>query len=80
MVLEGKNSQSIFKELELEEHTLYQVKVKRTQNNVEHTAYLFAGFSSGGYCMVYSNTYEHPVGMQRCYSIKVSKKLVELKN
>ncbi|MFK5981503.1 MAG: hypothetical protein QM499_01215 [Flavobacteriaceae bacterium] len=69
----------IFKELKLKEHTLYKVKVKSTENNVPHIAFLFTGFKSGGYCEIYVNNYEQPMKMQSVYSIKIIKELTNIK-
>jgi hypothetical protein len=52
MIIKNLKSEEIFKELKLKEHSLYKVKVKTTENNVEHKSVLFTGFKSGGYCMV----------------------------
>ena len=62
-------------ELKVKEHSLYKIKVKITENNVEHNSYLFTGFTTGGYCYVYNNTYEYPVKIQDVFSIKIIKKL-----
>lgn len=77
--INNKTPQEVFEALKLKENTLYKVKVKVTNNNLEHTAFLFTGFKTGAYCEVYTNSYEQPIKMMSCYSIKVSKKLSKIK-
>lgn len=72
-------SEQIFKNLKLKEHTLYRVIAKSTKNNIEHYAFLFAGFKTGSYCEVYSNNYDQPIPMNNMYSIKIDKKLSKIK-
>ena len=79
ILLEGKTTEEVFKALELEEHTLYEVKIRSTAHNVEHSSFLFAGYKTGGYCVVYTNNYEYPIQMYSCYSIKIIKKLSKIK-
>lgn len=79
MKLENNSSEQVFKALKLKENSLYKVSVKTTEHNVEHTAFLFTGFKTGSYCEVYTNSYEQPIKMMNCYSIKVSKKLSKIK-
>ena len=72
-------TKSIFKDLKLEEHTLYEVKVKTSPNNVEHQSMLFVGFKTGGYTEVYCNSYEAPIKLSECHSIKIVQKLTKIK-
>jgi predicted secreted protein len=64
----------------LDENTTYFVKVKVTEHNPEHKAILFVGFHGGGYCSVYHYSYERPLPLKEIHSIRVIKKLVNLKN
>lgn len=64
-----------FKTLNLKENTLYKVKVKVSENNVEHESVLFTGFNTGSYCVVYNNTYDYPVPFDQIYSIKILEEL-----
>lgn len=69
--IEGKSAEEIFALLQLDEHCLYKVGVKTTKENVKHRAFLFTGFKTGAYCVVYNNSYEAPVPMQSLYSIEL---------
>jgi hypothetical protein len=62
----------------LKEHTLYKILVKVSPNNVEHESFLFTGFESGSYCMIYNNSYEHPISLKDIYSFKVLQELTQL--
>ena len=73
-------SEQIFKNLKLKEHTIYRVIVKSTKENIDHYAFLFVGFKSGSYCLVYSNNYDQPIPMQKMYSIVIDKKLSKIKS
>ena len=79
ILIQGKSAREIFKALKLEEHSLYKCKVKMTENNVEHHSFLFTGFKTGGYCVIYTNNYEAPVLMQKAYSIRKVKFLSKIK-
>tara|TARA_R110000772_G_scaffold35637_4_gene85808 strand:+ start:23481 stop:23729 length:249 start_codon:yes stop_codon:yes gene_type:complete len=69
----------IWKTLNLKEHKVYKIKVKTTENNVEHIAFLFTGFKTGGYCMIYTNSYEQPIKLQEVYSVEIIKKIASNK-
>lgn len=75
MKIKGKSIEEIFKHFNLEEHSLYKVRVRSSQFNPEHIAYLFTGFKTGGYTTVYSNNYETPTPLEGIHSIKFIKKL-----
>jgi len=62
----------------LEENTVYHVKVKCSKNNVEHEAIFFMGFKSGAYCVVYNNSYDAPVPISEIYSLQIINKLINL--
>ena len=68
-----------FKTLNLKENTLYKVKVKVSEHNVEHESVLFTGFNNGAYCVVYNNTYDYPVPFDKIYSIKILQELTPIK-
>lgn len=68
-------SNNPFTQLNLKEHTLYKVKVKISKDNVEHESFLFTGFKTGSYCMVYNNNYEYPVKLQDVHSMEILKEL-----
>lgn len=80
ILIEGKSVEEIFNTLKLKEHSLYKVVVKSTKNNIAHYAFLFTGFKTGSYCEIYTNSYEHPIGMQKVYSIQDPVFLSENKN
>ena len=69
----------LYKLADLEEHTLYEVKVQSCAANPTHKAFLFFGFKSGGYGNVYTNNYGQPIKLERIYSIEIIKKLSKLK-
>ena len=64
-----------YENLDFEEHSVYLIDVKCSENNLEHESYLFTGFKTGSYCYVYNNSYDAPIKMQDCYSIKIKQKL-----
>ena len=78
VVIQEMSIQEIFKRFKLDEHTTYLVEVKISRSNVEHKAILFTGFETGGYCTVYTNSYDMPIDLNKVYSMKVIKKLVKL--
>jgi hypothetical protein len=55
----------------LEEHSIYQAKVKVNKSNIEHVATLFTGFDTGSYWMIYNNTYDTPRDFNDIYSIEI---------
>lgn len=75
MVVKNMPVELIFRELNLEEDSIYLVNVKTTENNIEHESVLFTGFKTGGYCVVYHNSYTTPVELRKIYSITTIKKL-----
>ena len=77
MIIKNLPAEVIFNTLKLEEHSIYLVKVKTTENNVEHEAVLFTGFKTGSYCEVYNNTYEQPIKLQKIYSLTIIKKITQ---
>jgi hypothetical protein len=79
MITKGIPFEIVFKTLKLKEHTLYKVKAQSNENNPKHTAFLFVGFKSGGYCTVYTNNYEQPMDFNKVYSIQITKKLTKIK-
>jgi hypothetical protein len=79
VIIKGKSVEEIFKLLKLKKHSLYKCKVKCSENNVKHTAFLFVGFKTGSYCQVYTNNYDCPIDMTRCYSISNVKFLSKIK-
>jgi len=72
------SSEELFEELGLKEHTLYKVKVRFSDINVEHDSFLFTGFSTGGYCHLYKNSYEIPLSIESVWSLKIVKELSEI--
>lgn len=68
-----------FEKYKLEEHTVYKVKVKLSENNVMHTALLFTGFKNGNYTVIYTNTYEAPHSFVDVYYMEVLEKLTKLR-
>ena len=80
MVIERETPRNIFKALKLEEHCVYLVYVKASQNNIKHKSILYTGFKSGSYCVVYNNSYEEPLNMRDIYFLEVIEKLTKLKD
>jgi len=70
MNIQNNSSENIFNTLKLKEHSIYKVTVKVSENNVEHTSILFTGFKTGSYSTVYNNSYDYPIDLNKCYSIK----------
>jgi hypothetical protein len=62
----------------LKERYLYEVHVSWNQHNPVHKAVLFMGFRSGGYCKIYTNSYEGPADMTKAYYLKVVRELSSL--
>lgn len=79
ILIQGKSSEEIYKDLELEEHSVYEVVVKNSENNVPHQAFLHTGFKTGGYNMIYQNSYDNAVKLQEMYSVKKVKFLTKIK-
>lgn len=64
----------LFKELNLEENSLYLVEVQKRSTNPAYKSFLFTGFKNGNYCYVYNNsTGQTP--LEDFFSIKIIKKL-----
>jgi len=76
--LELNNSSEVFKNLNLDERSVYSVMVSCSRGNPEHKAILFTGFNSGQYCRVYNNTYDAPIKMMEIYSIKIIEQLTTM--
>jgi len=74
-----KDKHNRFEELNLKEHTLYEIKVSWGKSNPIHQAFLFTGFKTGSYCEVYTNNYDEPENMSRAYSIEIVRELAEIK-
>lgn len=72
-----KSLKKLFKQLK--EHAVYRVKVKCSEDNVEHIAFLFTGFNTGSYWTIYNNSYDDGIRIQECYSITILK-LVDIDN
>lgn len=68
-----------FKQFNLKEHTLYKVRVKVSEHNIEHEAFLFTGFKTGAYCVVYTNSYEHPEPLNKIHSMEILQELTNIK-
>jgi hypothetical protein len=71
--------EEIFKDLELEQFTLYEVIVQKTLENPPFKSFLFTGFTNGSYCTIYNNT-SAALNMINFHSIVVIKKLTSLRN
>ena len=76
--LELNNSLEVFKNLNLDERSVYSVMVSCSRGNPEHKAILFTGFNAGQYCKVYNNTYDAPIKMMEIYSMKIIEKLTAM--
>ena len=74
MKLEVNKVEKVFELLELEEQSLYAIRVKYKSTNPEHKAFLFTGFKNGSYCYITSDG-DESVDMMSVYSMKVIKKL-----
>lgn len=64
----------------LKKNSVYEVKVKCSENNLEHNAIFFMGFKTGAYCMVYTNSYDAPIPIKEIYSMTIIKLLTTIKN
>ena len=53
LIKDKESNQEMLTFLEVDEHSLYEVMVKTTKNNVKHKAFLFTGFDTGAYTYVY---------------------------
>ena len=78
MKVELNKSEDIFNHFNLDENSVYLVRVKCRANNPEHKSILFTGFKNGSYCEIYNNNYDDPIKMDQVYSMKVVKKLTKL--
>ena len=64
----------------LKEHTLYEIKIAWDPANPIHQAFLFMGFHNGNYCVVYSNAYEFPSGIEKAYWVQIVRELAPIEN
>lgn len=78
MKVELNKTEDIFKHFNLDENSVYMVRVKCRADNPEHKSILFTGFKNGNYCEVYNNGYDNPIKMDSLYSMKVVKKLAKM--
>lgn len=78
MKVEINKTEDIFKHFNLDENSVYVVRVKCRADNPEHKSILFTGYKNGNYCEVYNNRYDSPIKMDSLYSMKVVKKLAKM--
>ncbi len=78
MKVELNKTEDIFKQFNLDENSVYMVRVKFRADNPEHKSILFTGFKNGSCCEVYNNGYDSPIKMDSLYSMKVVKKLANM--
>ena len=67
-------------ELQLKEKSVYEVLVKLTEDNCEHSAILFTGYKNGGYWYLYQNSYDEAISLisKNIFSLKIVKYLTTL--
>lgn len=69
----------LFKFLDLEERSLYLVRVKTDLNSEEHKSFLFTGNKSGENSMIFNLVqYDRPIRLEKILSIQVIKKIDDL--
>jgi len=78
MKVDLKKAEDIFEHFELQEHSVYLIRIKTKSTNVEHKSLLLTGFKNGNYCEIYNNSYDGPIKMVDVYSMKVIRKLVKM--
>lgn len=80
ILTDNMNSEEIFMSLKLEEDTLYKVIIKHKASNPKHQAFLFAGFKTGSYCEIYTNSYDQVYSMNEVYYIEILAALCKIKS